>query len=162
MSISAAPRLGTFSSFLLTPHFEKASWAYPPKRKIQAWKPWWVKGDTKLSSCVLTFSEQWFTPQVIYQPPWLSGRLSAFDVFQKCFIFSAFQKLLCRISLGLCYYSLVVNLPEHMITSVLVWTHFMSLRQSKNCDNFTYTPSYTSHTNKVPIRYHHYSHADIF
>lgn len=86
MSVSAAPRLGTFSSFLLTPHFEKASWTHPPKRKVQAWKPWWVKVDTKLSSRVLTFSEQWFTPQVIYQPPWLSGRLSAFNVFQKCLI----------------------------------------------------------------------------
>lgn len=106
VSVSAAPFLSTFSSFLLTRHFEKVSWPRPPKKKgsrleapvRESWQEAFQLYSHLLRAMVHT--------AVIYEPLWHSGRLCYWWVWGTFHVrFYTLHKLLLRVSLGLPCYS---------------------------------------------------------
>lgn len=146
VSISAALLLNTFSSFLLTPHFEKASWIHFPQKKGSSLEtPMSERGHKVFQLCSHLLWAMVYTSSHLSAPMTLWQ--STFDVFQIFFryfsdVFRYFSfKFSClsevalqNLSLGLPFYSFTVNLPEHTITYFLVRTHFITLGQSENWD----------------------------
>lgn len=134
-SVSAAPFPSTFSSFLLTHHFEKVSWPYPsPQRKAPGWKP----GEGKLFSFHLCSHhlQAVVHTAVVCQPPWCPGRLSATDGLEECFVsdFMPFTSCFSRYLLDCLTTALPLACQSTWSLLSLLGHIFMTLGQRGNWD----------------------------
>lgn len=110
--------------------------SFPPEKRLQSgnsgeWK------RTQSSPALLTpcLSNGLHLKSSISPHDSLAGCLLLMCFRYFSFKFSCLSEVaLQNLSLGLPYYSFTINLPEHTITYVLVWAHFITLGQSENWD----------------------------